>query len=398
MNANTKDLIARGTAALMNTFPTQNFVLDHGKGCYLYDTEGREYLDFAAGIAVVALGHASPVLINALKEQAEKVTMSVASHLTEAKVEAAETLTKGRPCNKAFFTNSGTEAMEGALKLARAWAHENRGHDVKEFIAFRNSFHGRSYGANSITEKSLTYPQFGPYLPGCHFAQFNDLDSVKKLVNDKTCAIILEPVQGEGGITPASAEFIKGLRALCDEKNIILIFDEIQCGMGRIGHFFAYEHFGVEPDIITLAKGIGSGFPVGALLAREKFASAFSPGVHGTTYGGNPLACAVIRAVTREISKPELLAHVRETGAALVEGLKDIQRRSNKIEDVRGLGLMVGADLSVDIKAFLGKLRDNGMFATQAGGKTLRLTPPLIAGPKETGQALEIIEKTLKEF
>jgi predicted acetylornithine/succinylornithine family transaminase len=393
-----QNLIERGKAALMNTFPPQSMVLDHGKGCFLYDTNGKEYLDFAAGIAVVSLGHANKTLLTALREQAEKMTMSVASHLTDAKVEAAEILTKGRPCNKVFFTNSGTEAMEGALKLARAWAHENRGHDVKEFIAFRNSFHGRSYGANSITEKSITYPQFGPYLPGCHFATFNDLESVKKLVTDKTCAIILEPVQGEGGITPADIGFLKALRALCDEKQIILIFDEVQCGMGRIGTFFAYDHFGVEPDIITLAKGIGSGFPVGALLAREKFASAFSPGVHGTTYGGNPLACAVVRAVAGEISKPEFLAHVRKTGAAFVDGLKDIQRRSNKIEDVRGLGLMVGADLSVDIKAFLGKLKDNGMFATQAGAKTLRLTPPLIAGEDEIGQALGTIEKTLKEF
>ncbi|MCD8526353.1 MAG: aspartate aminotransferase family protein, partial [Alphaproteobacteria bacterium] len=302
MAANAQDTLQRGSAALMNTFPPQNMVLDHGKGCKLYDTDGREYLDFAAGIAVVALGHANPILLNALKEQAEKVTMSVASHVTQAKVEAAEILTKGRVCDKTFFTNSGTEAMEGALKLARAWAHEHRGHDVKDFIAFRNSFHGRSYGAISITEKSLSQPQFGPYLPGCHFAQFNDLDSVRKLVTDKTCAIIVEPVQGEGGITPADPEFLKGLRALCDKQKIILIFDEIQCGMGRTGHFFAYDHFSVEPDIITLAKGIGSGFPVGALLARDKFASAFTPGTHGTTYGGNPLACAVVRAVAGELS------------------------------------------------------------------------------------------------
>ncbi|HRQ61300.1 MAG TPA: aspartate aminotransferase family protein, partial [Alphaproteobacteria bacterium] len=354
--------------------------------------------DFAAGIAVVSLGHANDTLSNAIRDQLDKMTMSVPSHLSEARIQAAEILTKGRACDKVFFTNSGTEAMEGALKLARAWAHENRGHDVKEFIAFRNSFHGRSYGANSITEKSITYPQFGPYLPGCHFATFNDLESVKKLVNDKTCAIIIEPVQGEGGITPADPAFLKGLRTLCDEQNIILIFDEIQCGMGRIGEFYAYDHFGVEPDIITLAKGIGSGFPVGALLAREKFSKAFTPGVHGTTYGGNPLACAVVRAVTSEISKPEFLAHVRKTGESFVKGLKDIQRSSNKIEDVRGLGLMVGADLSVDIKEFMGKLKTNGMLSTQAGSKTLRLTPPLVAGTEEIEKALGLIEKTLKEF
>lgn len=395
---NTQDLLARAKNVLMNTYPPQNFILDHGKGCYLYDTEGREYLDFAAGIAVVALGHASPILAKVLAEQSQKVTMAVASNVTQAKVEAAELLANNCCCDKVFFTNSGTEAMEGALKLARAWAHEHRGHDVKEFIAFRNSFHGRSYGAVSITEKSITYPQFGPYLAGCHFAIFNDLDSVKKLVTDKTCAIILEPVQGEGGITPATPEFLKGLRELCDEQNIILIYDEVQCGMGRTGHLYAHDAMGVEGDIVALAKGIGGGFPVGAFLAKDKIASAFTPGVHGTTYGGNPLACAVVRDVVGEIAKPAFLENVRKQGEVLREGLRSIQRSSNKIEDVRGLGLMVGADLSVDVKDYLVKLRDNGMLATQAGSKTLRLTPPLIAGAGEIDKALSLIEKTLKEF
>lgn len=394
----TSDLIERGKAVLMNTFPPQNFILDHGKGCYLYDTDGKEYLDFAAGIAVASLGHASPLLTKTLEGQSRKVVMAVASNITLAKVEAAELLANNCCCDKVFFTNSGTEAIEGALKLARAWAHENRGHDVKEFIAFRNSFHGRSYGAVSITEKSITYPQFAPYLPGCHFATFNDLESVKKLISDKTCAIIIEPVQGEGGITPADIDFLKALRALCDENQIILIFDEVQCGMGRTGHLYAHDAFGVEGDIVALAKGIGAGFPVGAFLAKDKIAGAFTPGVHGTTYGGNPLACAVVRAVVGEIAKPEFLENVLKMGELLRNGLKDIQRQSNKIEDVRGLGLMVGADLSIDIKAFLGKLRDNGMFATQAGTKTLRLTPPLIAGETEINKALGLIEKTLKAF
>lgn len=396
--SSTQDLLSRARAVLMNTFPTQSFVLDHGKGCYLYDTEGREYLDFAAGIAVTSLGHAPALLTKTLTEQSQKVVMAVASNVTEAKVEAAELLANNCCCDKVFFTNSGTEAMEGALKLARAWAHEHKGHDVKEFIAFRNSFHGRTYGAVSITEKSISYPQFGPYLPGCHFAIFNDLESVKKLISDKTCAIILEPVQGEGGITPAKPEFLKGLRQICDEREIILIFDEVQCGMGRTGHLYAHDAMGVEGDIVALAKGIGAGFPVGAFLAKDKIASAFTPGVHGTTYGGNPLACAVVRAVVGEISKPEFLANVLKMGEIFRDGLREIQRASNKIEDVRGLGLMVGADLSVDVKEYLGKLRENGMLATQAGTKTLRLTPPLIAGENEISKALEKIEKTLKEF
>lgn len=395
---NTSAMIDRAKAVSMNTYPIQPVVMSHGQGCRLTDTDGKDYLDFAAGIAVAALGHASPVIVKAMQEQGEKFLICPASYMSEPRIKCAELLVKHTFADKVFFCNSGTEAMEGALKLARLWAHKNKSESAKEFIAFGSSFHGRSYGANSITEKSRLYPEFGPYLPGCHFAEFNDLESVKALINDNTCAIIMEPVQGEGGISPATAEFAQGIRKLCDEHKIVLILDEIQTGVGRTGKLFAHEHLGIEPDIMTMAKGMGGGFPVGAMIAKAEFGDAFVPGVHGTTYGGNPLACHVAHEVMSEIINSGLIDHATQMGEKLTNGLKAIQSRSNKIEEVRGMGLMIGADLNVDIKAFLGALRDNGMMATQAGAKTLRLTPPLIVSEEEIEEALEKIENTLKDF
>lgn len=395
---NTSDMISRAKAVSMNTYPIQPVVMSHGQGCRLTDTDGKDYLDFAAGIAVAALGHAHPKIVKAMTEQGEKFMICPASYMTEPRIKCAELLAQNCCTDKVFFCNSGAEAIEGAMKLARLWAHNNKGENAKEFISFGSSFHGRTFGAVSVTEKSRTYPEFGPYLPGCHFAQFNDLDSVKALINDNICAIILEPVQGEGGITPATPEFIQGIRKICDENDIVLILDEVQCGMGRIGTLFAHEQFGVDADIVAIAKGMGGGFPVGAMLARDKFASAFVPGVHGTTYGGNPLATHVAYTVISELLSDGFFDHVIKMGEKLVNGLRAIQSRSNKIEDVRGMGLMVGADLNVDIKGFLGALRDNGMMATQAGAKTLRLTPPLIVNDNEIEEALEKIERTLKDF
>lgn len=396
--SNTSDMIARALAVSMNTYPIQPVVMSHGKGCRLTDTDGKDYLDFAAGIAVAALGHAHPKIVQAMREQGEKFMICPASYVSEPRIKCAELLAQNCCTDKVFFCNSGAEAIEGALKLARLWAHKNKGENAKEFISFGSSFHGRTFGAVSITEKSRTYPEFGPYLPGCHFAEFNNLDSVRERINDNTCAIIIEPIQGEGGITPASQEFIQGIRAICDAQDIVLILDEVQCGMGRIGSLFAHEQFGVDADILAIAKGMGGGFPVGAMLAKDKFADAFTPGVHGTTYGGNPLATHVAYTVIREILSDGFMDHVVKMGEKLTSGLKAIQSRSNKIEEVRGMGLMIGADLNVDIKGFLNALRDNGMMATQAGAKTLRLTPPLIVNEAEIEEALEKIETTLKDF
>jgi predicted acetylornithine/succinylornithine family transaminase len=397
MTTDTQRIIDEAYHVLMKTYAPQPIVLERGEGCYAYDTDGKKYLDFAIGIAVASLGHANKAVLQTIREQSEKLMAVQASYATKPKLECAKLLTENSCFDLVFFCNSGTESVEAALKLVRKWAHDEKGPGCNEIIAFRNSFHGRSYGAASVTEKRLSQPFFEPYLPGIHFAQFNDLDSVKALVNDKTAAIIIEPIQGEGGLQPADDAFLKGLRNLCDEKNIALIFDEVQAGMGRIGTLFAYEYFGVEPDVGCYAKGLGSGFPVGATLAKEKFGKAIVHGTHGTTFGGNPLATAVAATVLREMTKPGFMEHVRKTGDFLMSGLKELQRDSNKITDVRGTGLMIGVDTTVEIGRLIRALQKNGLLTTQAGKATLRLTPPLILSEKEAQEAIDIIAKTIAE-
>ncbi|MCB1563356.1 MAG: acetylornithine/succinylornithine family transaminase [Alphaproteobacteria bacterium] len=382
---------------LVKTYAPQPVVMDRGQGCRAWDTDGKEYLDFAAGIAVASLGHAHPALLETINTQAARLMACQASYATKEKLQAAKILVEHSCFDLVYFSNSGTEGIETAIKMARKWAYDHKGHDCHEIIAFHNSFHGRSMGAASLTEKCHSQPYFGPYLPGVHFATFNDIDSVRALVSDKTAAIFIEPVQGEGGLAVADQAFMNDLRALCDERRIALVFDEIQCGMGRLGTFFAYENWGVEPDIVCLAKGIGSGFPVGAVVAKGEFGAVLVPGTHGTTYGGNPLACAVAATVMKELLAPGFLENVRATSALFFEGLEDLKRKTNKITAIKGMGLMVGLDTGVEIKALLRGLQDNGLMATQAGKATLRLTPPLIAGKAEIEDALEIIGKTLAE-
>lgn len=416
MSKDAQKIIDDTFEVLVKTYAPQPVVMDHGKGCYAYDTDGQEYLDFAAGIAVASLGHAHPEMLKTINEQAARLMAVQASYATKEKLDCAQILVDHSFADLIYFSNSGTESVECSLKMARKWAFDNKSEDAHEIIAFRNSFHGRTYGSASVTEKRNSQNYFEPYLPGVHFATFNDIESVKKLVSPKTAAIIVEPVQGEGGLTPADPQFLMGLRQLCDDEKIALIFDEIQAGMGRLGYFNAYDAFPccpdcvdggeiiakkakpVEPDIVCWAKGMGSGFPVGAVGAREEFGRAIIPGTHGTTYGGNPLACAVAACVMRELLKHGFLENVRKTGAKFADGLATIQRESNKITEIRAKGYMVGVDTPFPIKDLLDKLRDNGLMATQAGKATLRLTPPLIAGDKEIEEALEKIEKTLKKF
>lgn len=398
MTGSAHDIIEDAKKLLVTTYAVQPIVLERGEGCIVTDTEGKNYLDFAAGIAVASLGHGSKVMINALREQAEKLIVAPPSFATKAKVECARLIVENSCFDQIFFTNSGTEAIEACLKTARKWAHDNKGPDCKEIIAFYKSFHGRSYGAASLTAKRHDQPYFAPYVPGVHFAAFNDLESVKKLISDKTAAIFVEPVQGEGGITPATPAFMQGLRALCDERRIILVCDEVQTGMGRTGKLFGYQHMGIEPDLAALAKGMGGGFPIGAMAAKKQYAQALTAGSHGSTYAGNPLATAVSGAVMREILAPGFIERVHKTGAYFIERLEELKRRTNKISAVRGIGLMIGVDTTVDIKKLPRALQGNGLLATQAGENTLRLTPPLIVTEAQVDEAVSIIEKTLKEF
>lgn len=401
---NSKKIIDDTFKILVKTYAPQPVVMDYGKGCYSYDTDGKEYLDFAAGIAVASLGHAHPTILETLNHQAARLMATQASYATKEKLDCAKLLVDNTCFDLIYFSNSGTESVECALKMARKWAYDNKSQDAHEIIAFRSSFHGRTYGAASVTEKRHSQPYFEPYLPGVHYTQFNDIDSVKKFVSPKTAAIIIEPVQGEGGLASAAPKFLMALRQLCDAEKICLIFDEVQAGMGRLGYFNAYEAFPQEdgtvitPDIACWAKGMGGGFPVGAVGAKEEFGRAIVVGTHGTTYGGNPLACAVAHAVMSEMLKPGFLDNVKARGQQFMDGLRKIQRDSNKITEVKGKGLMVGVDTPFDIKQVLGALQANGLMATQAGASTLRLTPPLIVSEKEIDKALMIIETTLKNM
>ncbi len=416
MSTEARKIIDDAFQVLIKTYEPQPVVMDHGKGVYAWDTDGKKYLDFAAGIAVASLGHAHPVMLDTINKQAARLMAVQASYATKEKQECAQILIDTSCFDLVYFSNSGTESVEAALKCARKWAYDEKGEGCHEIIAFRKSFHGRTYGSASVTEKRHSQPFFEPYLPGVHYAEFNNIESVKALISDKTAAIIIEPVQGEGGLTPAEPAFLMALRQLCDEHNICLIFDEVQTGFGRLGTLHAYQAFEccpdcvdggdvnpanagpVEPDIAAWAKGMGGGFPVGAMAAKEKFGKALVPGTHGTTYGGNPLACAVALSVIQEMLKDGFMEQVNKSSARLLAGLQDIQRQSNKITEIRGKGLMVGVDTVFDIKDVLSGLQDHGLMATQAGKATLRLTPPLIVSDAEIDESLEIISKTLQNL
>ena len=379
-----------------NRFPV---MFDHGEGCYLYDTEGKKYLDFAAGIAVNSLGYHYPGYDEVLKAQIDKLTHISNLYYNEPMSEAGEKLVKASGLSKAFFTNSGTEAIEGALKAARKYAYTKYGKEAEkyEIIAMNHSFHGRSMGALSVTGTEHYREPFEPLVGGVKFADFNDLDSVKAQITDKTCAIITEVVQGEGGIYPAEKEFLEGLRALCDEKDIILIFDEIQCGMGRTGYYFAWQSYGVKPDVMTCAKALGCGVPVGAFVLGEKAASAsLIPGDHGTTYGGNPFVCAAVSKVFDIYEKDDILAHVQELTPYLEEKLDKLVDKYPVVAARRGKGFMQGLVITgTTVGSIVTKALENGLLVISAGSDVLRLVPPLVITKENIDEMVEKLEKSL---
>lgn len=374
-------------------------MFDHGEGCYLYDTEGKKYLDFAAGIAVNSLGYHYPGYDEALKAQIDKLTHISNLYYNEPMSEAGEKLVKASGLSKTFFTNSGTEAIEGALKAARKYAYTKYGKEAEkyEIIAMNHSFHGRSMGALSVTGTEHYREPFEPLIGGVKFADFNDLDSVKAQITDKTCAIITEVVQGEGGIYPAEKEFLEGLRALCDEKDIILIFDEIQCGMGRTGYYFAWQSYGVKPDVMTCAKALGCGVPVGAFVLGEKAASAsLIPGDHGTTYGGNPFVCAAVSKVFDIYEKDDILAHVQELTPYLEEKLDKLVDKYPVVAARRGKGFMQGLVITgTTVGSIVTKALENGLLVISAGSDVLRLVPPLVITKENIDEMVEKLEKSL---
>lgn len=387
--------IADTEDGLLKTYNRFPVVLDHGKGMYLYDTEGKKYLDFTAGIAVCSLGHGNQAFNDALKAQIDKLMHTSNLYYNTTCGEAAQALKKISQMDKVFFTNSGTEAVEGALKAARKYAYEKKSGRY-EFIAMEDAFHGRSMGAVSVTGHKEYREPFEPMIGGVHFATFNDLDSVKALVNDKTCAIIMETIQGEGGINPATPEFIEGVRKICDENDILLILDEIQCGMGRSGCYFAWQQMGVKPDIMTMAKAIGNGVPVGAFAMTQKVAEySLKPGDHGTTYGGNPFACAAVKKVIDLFEEEKILDHVNEIAPYLTEKLEEIVATCDKAVKVKGKGLIQGLQVSEPVGEVSKKALEEGLLVISAGGNVLRMIPPLIVEKEHIDEMAEILKKVL---
>lgn len=391
----TNSIIEKADEYLFHTYNRYQFVLDHGDGVYLYDTDGKQYLDFAAGIAVFALGYNNKKYNDALKAQIDKIIHTSNLFYNEPAANAAEAVCKASGMDKVFFTNSGTEAIEGAIKLAKKYAYLKDNSTDHEIIAMNHSFHGRSMGALAVTGNKHYQEAFGPMIPGIKFAQYNDLESVKALVNDKTCAIIMETVQGEGGIYPASEEFISGVRKLCDDKGILLILDEIQCGMGRTGSMFAYQQYGIHPDIVTTAKALGCGVPVGAFLAKKEVAQALVPGDHGTTYGGNPFACAAVNAVMSIFEEDSVVDNVREVSGYLEEKLDELVSKYDCIKERRGKGLIQGLELTTPVGQVIAKCHEEGLILISASGNVLRFVPPLIITKENIDEMINKLEKAL---
>lgn len=385
-------------SCLMNTYNRFSIVLDRGKGALVWDKEGKVYLDFAAGIAVNILGHSHPKLVSSLKKQVSRLIHCSNLYWTEPQMELAKILSENSIGGKVFFANSGTEANETAIKLARKYG-KMTSCEKYVILSATNSFHGRTYGSLSATVQPKYQEKFTPLVDGFDYFDFNNIDSLKSKISEKVCAVIVEPIQGESGVVPAKNEFLKELRKICDEYNVLLIFDEVQCGMGRTGKLFAYQHYGVEPDVLTVAKGLGGGVPIGAVIANER-ANVFEPSDHGSTFGGNPLACSAGITVMKELLKEGFLENVNKLGIFLKKELDKLRKDyPQEISDVRGIGLMIGIELhKIPAKDFANKCVENGLLVAVAGNNTVRLLPPLIITRKQIGQAIHIIRKVLEEF
>ena len=387
--------IEETNSGLVHTYNRFPLVLDRGEGVYLYDEKGDKYLDFAGGIAVSGLGYGCQELNDALKSQIDKMIHSSNLYYNTTCGHAAEELKRISGMDRVFFTNSGTEAIEGALKAARKYAYKKQTGRY-EFIAMENSFHGRSMGALSVTGSDAYREPFEPLVPGVSFAEFNNLDSVKALVTSQTCAIILEPLQGEGGINVATEEFMAGIRKLCDDEGILMICDEIQCGMGRTGAMFAYQSYGTKPDIIAMAKAIGSGMPVGAFAMMEAVAEfSLEPGDHGTTYGGNPLACMAVSKTIEIFEKKNMISHVQEIGAYLAEQLERLVQEKDCVIARKGKGLIQGIEISKPVVEVTNAALKEGLLVISARGNVIRLVPPLVIKKQHVDEMIDKLSKVL---
>ena len=392
-----KNYIEDAEAALLHTYNRFQVVLDKGEGVYLYDMEGKKYLDFCAGIAVFALGYGNKIYNDALKEQIDKVIHTSNYYYNIPAIEAAKKLKKISGMDRVFFTNSGAESIEGAIKAARKYAYLKDGRTDHEIIAMEHSFHGRTMGALSVTGNKKYREAFEPMIGNIRFATLNDFQSVLDQVTDKTCAILFETVQGEGGIYPATEEFMKQVKALCEERDILMILDEIQCGMGRCGEYYAWQRYGIKPDIMTSAKALGCGVPVGAFMMTEKVAAhSLTSGDHGTTYGGNPLAGAAINAVLDLFEENHIIEHVNQIGDYLANRLDELVDKYDFITERRGVKLMQGLVFDRPVGGIIGKALEKGLILINAGPNIIRFVPPLVIEEENVDKMIEILTSCLQ--
>ncbi len=393
----TEELKDDAAKYLMQTYSRQPISIVRGRGAKVYDLEGREYLDFVGGIAVNVLGHGHPDLVQAIQRQAAQLIHTSNLYYTDPQVKLARLLVDHSFADRVFFCNSGAEANEAAIKLARRYGHERHGAQRFEVITMKNSFHGRTLGMLTATGQDKVQKGFEPLMPGFAYAPFNDFSVLESMVTDQTAAIMLEPIQAEGGVYVATHDYLKSLRELCTQKDILLIFDEIQTGIGRTGTFFAYEQLGVKPDIMTLAKGLAGGVPIGACLATESVAAAFTPGAHASTFGGNPLACAAALAVCRVLLEGRILDQAKRMGEYLAKGLADCKDRYRIVKDVRGLGLLQGMEVETDARAMVADALARGVLINAANERVLRFVPPLIITQQEIDKLLELLSILLNQ-
>ena len=394
---NEKEYISIADKCIMGTYRRFPVVFTRGRGMKLWDSEGREYLDFVAGIAVCSLGHAHPAVTRAMQEQAERLVHVSNLYYIEAQIEYARLLTENCALKKVFFCNSGAEANEGAIKLARKFGNDSSSGMRNEIISMIASFHGRTMATITATGQEKFQQGFHPLLPGFKYAPFNDLETLAGMITERTCAVLVEPIQAEGGIRLPAPGYFAGLRKLCDERNILLILDEVQVGMGRTGSLFAYEQEGIIPDIITMAKAMGNGFPLGATLAGEKIAAAFEPGSHASTFGGNPLGMAAARATLEILLSEGIIQECRNKGSYLMARMKELQARHKLIKEVRGRGLLVGVELNGEAAVIIARAMKRGLLIASAGPNVLRFVPPLIATKQDIDQATAILDEVFKE-
>jgi acetylornithine/N-succinyldiaminopimelate aminotransferase len=387
----TEELKQDAAHYLMQTYARQPLSIVRGRGTKVYDLEGREYIDFVGGIAVNILGHGHPGLVQAIQRQAAQLIHASNLYYTEPQVKLAQMLVDQSFADKVFFCNSGAEANEAAIKLARRYSHDKYGAGRFEIVTMKNSFHGRTMATLTATGQEKVQKGYEPLLPGFSYVAFNNLEELEQAVTDKTAAIMLEPIQGEGGVYVADREYLKQVRDLCARKDVLLIFDEVQTGMGRTGTLFAYEQLGVQPDIMTLAKGLGGGVPIGACLATDFVAKAFSPGSHASTFGGNPLACAAGLAVCRALLEGRVLEQARRMGEYLAKGLADCKERHRVVREVRGLGLLQGIELDLDGKVVVSECLARGILINGTGEHVVRFMPPLIITQQEIDRLLDTL-------